>query len=97
VVEGHHSCHHKEEDHTQGKDVRGKTLVGLALMDLGRKITLGAHMRIEDTDKAALGYGLGKGEVTNSEVERGINQNVLEFDVPMNDALVEMEVRKSRN
>jgi hypothetical protein len=54
-------------------------------------------MRIEDTDKAALGHGLGKGKVTNSEVERGINQNVLEFDVPMNDALVEMEVRKSRN
>lgn len=76
-----------EENYSHGKKVNNVALVGLALMNFGCHVTLGAENGFQEASSITALNGRCKPEVSHLDVEAGVQHNIFRLKVAVAGAL----------
>lgn len=82
----HHPRNHNEQNDPNCKYIGRVSLVRLPFMNLRSHVPFRAHMRVINSDHAPLCERLCKSEVADLEVKMSVNQDILKFEVTMNNS-----------
>lgn len=96
LIERHHTCYHYEKYYAQCKDISGITFVGFAFQDLWGHVAFSPTMGVKDSNHGTFSYCFGQSEIANFQVKHGIYQNVLKFEISMNNFLLKVQIFNHR-